>query len=445
MATKKFRATANLTRRAYRGMFLALLLLFNLPGCLGCCTMTAILAREGFSLDAVPAVGPPQQYWHYDDPWDYLSFLMANSTQSWNNDGYGVVAYSAGETHLGAGHSWYKRVKQSSDFGRVWYTGPYPGLSDSSHSSGWDVLDTAAAEIRSGQIQPAIVLGHARSASNHTLGNHPFTFTSQGRTFSFMHNGWCGGARNFMIERVNALDPEWFKRNPSELFRQPDPLQWVDSELLFHYLLCHIAASEYDVMAGLKKGLAGLKYQLEHPQSGVYNFVFCDGARLYLFHNTPTSSGYKLSYKAGKAFYAARTLYPAAGDIELKPLELVVLSRDRDPAHFPDFHLWPDHTGMAQARRDRIDPASLSVSPNPCFGSATIALHGKPGAKVEAWIYDFRGRKVWSSGQAEINMEAAAIVWDGRDEDGTALPAGIYLIRARVGEEFVTGRLVLVK
>ncbi len=447
MAKNKFSSGANRGRAGARaGCCLVLLLLVGYPSpqTLSACAMSALISREGHTLDEFAGVGPGEQYWHYDDPWDYFGFVMANSTSGFNNDGYGVVAYSDGNPQLAPNTRWYKRVKQSSDFNRTWYTGPYPGPDDGAHSA-WDVLDTALAELRDGPPRPAIVLCHARAASGHTFGNHPFTFEGEGKTFSFMHNGWCHGARNFMIERVRALDPEWFKDHPSENFSEEDPLQWVDSELLFHYLLAHIAAAEGEVMAGLKKGLAGLRQQLEHPQSGSYNFVMSDGANLYLFRNTSAGSGYKLSYKAFKGFYAARTQYPGSGDIELKQLELVVLSRDRQPARYPDFHLYAEEEGAADVSRDGGDVLRLTVAPNPFAAITELRITGRAGQAFGAAIFDLRGRKVWSGTGVIPDMGIRELGWDGRDSDEKRLAAGVYLVQVRVGEKSVSGKLVLLE
>ncbi|MDD4223815.1 MAG: class II glutamine amidotransferase [Candidatus Cloacimonetes bacterium] len=438
-------------RSVWTGGFLRAILvtLFCLlvPKGLEACAMSALISREGYTLDEFAEADPRPEYWRYNDPWDYLAFVMANSTSNYNNDGYGVVAYSEGVPLLDGSRKWYKRVKLASDFNRVYYTGPYPGW-DNAGQGNWDVLDWALDALKHGGLDPALVLCHARSASGHTYGNHPFTFETAGRTFSFMHNGWCGGARNLMIERIRALDPEWFKRHPSEFFGLDDPLLWVDSELLFHYLLAHVEASGEDVLTGLKKGLAGLKYQLEHPQSGIYNFVLTDGERLYLFRNTPqlgSGSGYKLSYKAHKGFYAARTLYPGGGDVELGPRELVVLARDRQPAHYPGFHLWPSPEGVAGAGRDGGETPRLAVSPNPFAVATELRITGKGGQAFEAGIYDLRGRKVWSSLGVLPEAGIRKIGWEGQDSEGKRLAAGIYLIRVRVGEQQVTGKLVLCK
>jgi len=37
------------------------------------------------------------------------------------------------------------------------------------------------------------------------------------------------------------------------------------------------------------------------------------------------------------------------------------------------------------------------------------------------------------------------VMWDGRDERGRAVPAGVYLIRLEAGEHRETGRVVLIR
>jgi flagellar hook assembly protein FlgD len=41
-----------------------------------------------------------------------------------------------------------------------------------------------------------------------------------------------------------------------------------------------------------------------------------------------------------------------------------------------------------------------------------------------------------------VSCPALSMTWDGTDDDGRAVPAGLYLVDVRVGNERVTLRLV---
>ena len=81
-------------------------------------------------------------------------------------------------------------------------------------------------------------------------------------------------------------------------------------------------------------------------------------------------------------------------------------------------------------------------APNPFSGTTQIALR-LPGdaGPVRLTVHDSRGRKV------RTLLDGAAVegnpVWDGRDDDGTRVPAGVYHARLVVGGRTESRKLVL--
>jgi len=73
---------------------------------------------------------------------------------------------------------------------------------------------------------------------------------------------------------------------------------------------------------------------------------------------------------------------------------------------------------------------ALSVAPNPVRGSALVTWNGARG-DLRFEVLDARGRRV-SSGAAGIG-ETGRWTWSGTGDDGHALPAGVYFVRARDG------------
>jgi hypothetical protein len=444
-----------LTKQALAwGLSAFCLLLLLIPNSLSACAMSALIAREGSTLDDFGPRSPHTEYWRYNDPWDYFGFVMANSTGNSNNDGYGVVAYDDGSTQLTSGQAWYKRVKLSGDFGNTYYTGSYLDVDETFNRDGEDIMDTALAEIRDGKSKPVIVLCHARNATGHTYGNHPFLFDYANRTFSFMHHGYCNVARSFMINKVREMDPggDWFEKHPSNVFHSTDPLHWVDSEVMFHYLMCHIIDCGGDVLAGLKAGLTGLASYLYHPQTGVFNFVMSDGSRLYVFRNTPLygpNASYKLSYReSAEGYYAVRTLEPGAWDTVLQKCELVVLSRDEAPQHYPDFPAPEGSAGQGGtvARYRPADPVpGIVISPNPSYGVSVIKIFLEKAAEFVAEIFDIRGRLLWREDRASAPQGVNTVIWPGIDIYGNPVPNGVYMLRVRVGSLVYSLRISLIR
>jgi hypothetical protein len=343
------------------------------------------------------------------------------------------------------------------DFGNVYYTGHH--LEPEIPVGTWepDVLDSALATISNDSKPRGIVLCHARNASRSTMGNHPFTFNYRGTTYSLMHNGNSEAARQYMISRINDLNPsmDWFSVYPSNFFADPDPRYWVDSEVLFHYIMAHLIACDGDVLQALGRALSGLKHIMDGTGGGVYNFVFCDGIWLYVFRSSPQTgsySSYKLSYRNYKdQFYGIRTQYPSTGDVELKKQELVVFGRDAKPTHYPDIcNGYLAHTD-AMPTIERYDPEdhlpspTIVSGPNPFAEAVSIRMINATDGMWEYRIYDTRGRMIWHK-MAQIRApESGDIIWHGVDEDGHPVTSGVYIVRARSGSQTATCRISLVR
>ena len=61
---------------------------------------------------------------------------------------------------------------------------------------------------------------------------------------------------------------------------------------------------------------------------------------------------------------------------------------------------------------------------------------GPPGRGARADVLDLAGRHVRAFGQS------GAAIWDGRDEGGRRVPAGVYLARVTSGTESITRKLI---
>ncbi len=86
-------------------------------------------------------------------------------------------------------------------------------------------------------------------------------------------------------------------------------------------------------------------------------------------------------------------------------------------------------------------------TPNPFRQSTRMAyaVSGSASAQVEISVYNTAGQRVRtlvSAVQAAGRHEAT---WDGRDDKGAAVPAGVYFYRAVIGGQNIVSRVVLVK
>jgi hypothetical protein len=84
-------------------------------------------------------------------------------------------------------------------------------------------------------------------------------------------------------------------------------------------------------------------------------------------------------------------------------------------------------------------------APNPAHGATTLRFGLPRTAKVELALYDQQGRRVRSLLGGMQPAGEQTITWNGRDESGRSLPAGLYFVRlATEGRTFVS-RLAVIR
>ena len=87
---------------------------------------------------------------------------------------------------------------------------------------------------------------------------------------------------------------------------------------------------------------------------------------------------------------------------------------------------------------------AVSAYPNP-FNPATRLDYtvGHPG-HLTLKIYNLRGQLVRTLIDGQVESDGF-VMWDGKDENGTAVASGIYFREARFGAETLVGKMALVK
>jgi flagellar hook assembly protein FlgD len=53
--------------------------------------------------------------------------------------------------------------------------------------------------------------------------------------------------------------------------------------------------------------------------------------------------------------------------------------------------------------------------------------------KITIMIFDCRGRKIITLFEGERPAGSQSVVWDGREEDGSAAASGVYIVQMRIG------------
>jgi hypothetical protein len=104
-----------------------------------------------------------------------------------------------------------------------------------------------------------------------------------------------------------------------------------------------------------------------------------------------------------------------------------------------------DATGVSTPD-EAVGPRSrLVCAPNPFTRSTEIAFTLPEAGRVRLAVYDVAGRMVSSVVDAWRPAGAFSASWDGRDASGREVATGVYFARLEVGEETVTGKVVVVR
>lgn len=410
---------------------LVILAALLIPSSYGC-DMSAVILDEGTNMADFANVITDNLYTDYDVPQDYLAFVMSRSNAFYQNDGYGILYYPQNVFYLSKNHFWYKYLHTVSMMNNVWYTGNYFEPDNQP-----DVFDHALHKIQTQEADASIVMCHARNASTVPFapGNHPFKNDLNNRTYTFMHNGFVtNAARTFMVNEINSIDPTWFFEHQPNYSNFPNaslPECWIDSEVLFSYLMCHIAAVDYEVYTGLRIALYKIVEYMK-LSTNVVNFVLSDGERLFAFRSTSltdTNSQYKLSFQRNLlGFTAIRTGVPTDSETSIKQNELIICNKrgqiERHPAILilPPIALRP--AGENFNPRRRITGTVL----HPNHSGINISFSLSEPSRVVIKVYNNRGQLVRNLKDENLNTGAYRYNWNGKDDNGRQSAKGVYLV-----------------
>ena len=314
------------------------------------CDMAVMLAKTGYNISTI-AGGSGD----YDDPDEFIDFLINFSSASYNHDGYGIIYVGNNGyfpyinttnllTEFYSDHAWYVTAQNITSntyyydyfYNNIhWYTGP---------------MEAARDAIKLDDNDVAIVLGHDRRSST-ALGNHPFRFDYGTSTFQFMHNGGIDDdIKHALYTELGGTS--WFSstNHPSNWntnYSYYD--QFIDSEILFHWIMSNIMDNDGDVLSGIQDALTATvdnivlqndfsdPYYQDDYWHNVVNFVLTDGETLYLFRNGGNSwNHHLLSWQENENnSYTVKTQTELENG--LNQFDCVVISRDEEPIVYSNF------------------------------------------------------------------------------------------------------------
>ncbi len=90
-----------------------------------------------------------------------------------------------------------------------------------------------------------------------------------------------------------------------------------------------------------------------------------------------------------------------------------------------------------------VDEPLLSVGPNPTGEAVRIEFAPAGTGAAEVAVYSVKGRRVKTLFRGEPGAAPVRLTWDGDNERGVRVAAGVYFVVARQGEKTATGKVVL--
>lgn len=104
---------------------------------------------------------------------------------------------------------------------------------------------------------------------------------------------------------------------------------------------------------------------------------------------------------------------------------------------------WPGVAGLIENDPEpNLDPA---VSPNPRAGLCQISFRVPSEGEVSVKVIDTGGRIVRRLMSGPHPAGEYRLEWDGTDDNGREMPAGVYLTQIKTGENVRGGRIVLAR
>ena len=93
---------------------------------------------------------------------------------------------------------------------------------------------------------------------------------------------------------------------------------------------------------------------------------------------------------------------------------------------------------------ERLGPRLRSIG-NPSFGRTEVSLWLPQEVPVAIDLFDSRGRRIRRLVEGVMREGHSTLIWDGRDERGLQVAAGLYLVRLTTPKQVASLKLTLVR
>ncbi|MBW6514301.1 MAG: T9SS type A sorting domain-containing protein [Candidatus Syntrophosphaera sp.] len=99
-----------------------------------------------------------------------------------------------------------------------------------------------------------------------------------------------------------------------------------------------------------------------------------------------------------------------------------------------DWYKWEKVYANTGSQDEQIPPAGpeLACRPNPFSGAAEISFEARESGNIDLAVYNLKGQKVKSLAKGAFSAGTHKLAWNGKEDQGQDLAAGIYLVRLRL-------------
>ncbi len=107
------------------------------------------------------------------------------------------------------------------------------------------------------------------------------------------------------------------------------------------------------------------------------------------------------------------------------------------------WQLWTTRMDILTGENNLKVPASeMRCSPNPFSGETNIEFHTGVNGPVTLDIYDLQGKKIRNLISGPLGIGKHSVKWDGKDDAGAPVPAGIYVCAVKTGNSVLRCKII---
>jgi hypothetical protein len=101
---------------------------------------------------------------------------------------------------------------------------------------------------------------------------------------------------------------------------------------------------------------------------------------------------------------------------------------------------YKDYVGIPSSAASKL---TVKVGPNPLQDASYFHYTLNSAANVDIKIYSLDGKVVKSIAASQASAGAYSLAWNGNDNKGAKVPAGVYIYEVKAGSQKVTGKIIV--